>query len=96
MPSLVGSEMCIRDRSSVAGTFWAVSGIGGTFWAVSSVGGTFWAVSSVGGTFWVASRVGGTLLAVLRVGGTFWCLELAVFFGGSGKTKIWRYFSAVM
>ena len=44
--------------------------------------GTFWTVSSVDGTFWAVSRVGGTLLAV--------------FFGGSGKIKIWRYFSAVM
>ena len=76
-----------------AGTFWAVSSVAGTFWAVSGIGGTFWAVSSVGGTFWAVSRVGGTLLAVLRAGGTFWrYLELAVFFGGSGKTQIWRYF----
>ena len=79
--------------SSVRGTFWAVSSVGGTFWAISRVGGTFWAVSSVGGTFWAVSRIGGTLLAVLRVGGTFWrYLELAVFFGGSDKNKIWRYF----
>ena len=79
--------------SSIGGTFWAISSIGGTFWAVSSVGGTFWAVSSVGGTFWAVSRVGGTLLAVLRIGGTFWrYLELAVPFGESGKSKIWRYF----
>ena len=85
-----------RTVSGVHGTLWVVFSIDGTFWAIFSVGGTFWAVSSVGGTFWAVSRVGGTLLAVLRVGGTFWCLELAVFFGGSGKTKIWRYFSAVM
>ena len=64
-----------------------------TFWAISSVDGTFSAASSVGGTFSAVSRVGGTLLAVLRVGGTFWRYrELAVLFGGSGKTKIWRFF----
>eukprot|EP00969_Alexandrium_andersonii_P313197 13837920-Alexandrium_andersonii.AAC.1 len=41
--SLVGSEMCIRDRSlRVSGNLWESLGVSGNLWEFLGVPGSFW------------------------------------------------------